>query len=153
VPRIELFLEIAAPMEKVFDLSRSIDVHQASQAKHRERAIAGRTAGLIEAGEEVTWEATHLGYRQKLTSRITAFDRPNHFRDSMVRGAFRRFDHDHYFEPLGPDRTRMRDVFDYTAPCGVLGRLADRLFLQRYMRTLLAGRNAAIKAIAESANC
>lgn len=149
MPRIELVLDIAAPVGRVFDLARSIDVHQQSQTRHREKAVAGRTSGLIEAGETVTWEATHFGIRQRLTSRIDAMTPPVHFRDSMVSGAFAGFMHDHHFEEI-PGGTRMTDVFDYTAPLGWLGKLADVLFLERYMRRLLEGRNGVIKSMAEA---
>ena len=148
MPRLEIVTEIAAPIGRVFDLARSIDAHQQSQTRHRERAVAGRISGLIETGETVTWEAVHFGIRQRLTSRIDAMIRPRHFRDSMVAGAFRSFVHDHHFEEV-PGGTRMTDVFDYVAPLGVLGRLADRLFLERYMLRLLEERNAAIKRMAE----
>ena len=66
-----------------------------------------------------------------------------------MRGAFARFDHDHFFEPHAGG-TRMVDVFDYAAPFGWLGRIAERLFLNRYMRRLLSVRALAIKAVAES---
>jgi ligand-binding SRPBCC domain-containing protein len=150
MPRIEVIAEIKAPIGKVFDLSRSIDLHQESQAAHRERAVAGRISGLIEEGEEVTWEATHFGIRQKLTSRIVEMRRPTYFRDALVRGAFKRFDHDHFFEELPGPRTRVRDVFDYTAPLGPIGRILDALVLERYMRNLIVERNAAIKRKAEA---
>jgi ligand-binding SRPBCC domain-containing protein len=150
MPRIELATHIAAPIERVFDLSRSIDAHQQSQSTHNEMAIAGRTSGLIEAGEQVTWQATHFGVRQSLTSRIESMERPKHFRDSMVSGAFKRIDHDHYFEAESADRTIMRDVFEYEAPLGLIGQLADALFLKRYMRRLLVNRNQVIKELAES---
>ena len=149
MPVINLETLIAAPLEITFDLARSIDLHIESTAHTNEKAVAGRTSGLIGLDEEVTWEATHFGVRQCLTARIVAFDRPHHFRDSMVSGAFQRFDHDHYFEPDGA-HTVMRDVFDYTSPFGVLGNLADWLFLQRYMQRLLVIRNQLIKTVAES---
>ncbi len=149
MPVIELSTLIAEPAPRVFDLARSIDLHTASTAATGERAVAGVTSGLIGPGEQVTWRARHLGVWQSLTSRIEIFERPRHFRDSMVRGAFRRFDHDHFFEPCA-EGTRMRDVFDYTSPLGVLGRLADGLFLERYMRALLVERNRVIKEVAES---
>ncbi len=95
MPAIVLTTEIAAPIETVFDLSRSIDLHIDSTSRTNERVIAGRTSGLIELGESVTWEATHFFVRQQLTVRVEQFDRPHHFRDSMVSGAFTRFDHDH----------------------------------------------------------
>ena len=156
VPLISLTTRIAASCETVFDLSCSIDLHLESTAQTREKAVAGRTSGLIGPGEEVTWEATHFGIRQRLTTRIVEYDRPRHFRDAMVDGAFARFDHDHHFEPTadeaGRETTIMTDTFDYTSPWGPLGRLADWLFLQRYMRRLLQKRNALIKTIAESGN-
>jgi ligand-binding SRPBCC domain-containing protein len=150
MPKIEVVTEIAAPIERVFDLSRNIDVHQRSQARNSERAVAGRTSGLIEMGEDVTWEAVHLGVRQRLTSRIVGMTRPTHFRDSMVAGAFKRLDHDHIFEAMAGGGTRMRDILDYTSPLGLLGDLADVLFLERYMRRLLEERNAVIRRMAES---
>ena len=147
--RIELTTIIAAPIETVFDLARSIDAHATSQASHEEKAVAGRTAGLIEEGEEVTWEAVHFGVRQRLTSRIVAMRRPTYFRDSMVRGAFKRIDHDHIFEAV-PSGTLMKDVFEFESPLGLLGKLADWLVIARYLRRLLEERNQVLKQLAEA---
>jgi len=141
--------EVRAPIERTFDLARNVELHMASTAHTSERAVAGVTRGLMALGEEVTWRARHFGVWQHLTSRITAFERPFHFRDSMVRGAFRRFDHDHFFAQRG-DLTVMRDVFDFEAPFGILGRIADRLFLTDYMRRFLLKRNALIRTVAET---
>jgi ligand-binding SRPBCC domain-containing protein len=149
MPIIDLSIFIAAPPELCFDLARDIDLHIASAGGTKERAIAGVTTGLISLGEEVTWQATHFGIRQRLTSRITMFDRPVHFRDSQVRGTFRHFDHDHFFAAESGG-TVMQDVFDYTSPFGLLGRLADRLFLKSYMTQFLRKRAAAIKRAAEN---
>ncbi|HWZ33568.1 MAG TPA: SRPBCC family protein [Bryobacteraceae bacterium] len=139
---------IRAPQDLCFDLARSVDLHIESMSATGETAVAGVTRGLIGLNEEVTWEATHFLVRQRLTSRITAFDRPSHFRDSQVRGAFRRFDHDHFFASADGG-TQMTDVFDYTSPFGLLGILADHILLERYMRALIARRAEAIKAEAE----
>src|ERR1700733_5245418 len=94
---VRLTTSIAAPPERVFDLARSIDAHQQSAEGTRERAIAGVTQGLIAMGDEVTWEARHFGIKQKLTVRITGFERPHRFQDSMVSGAFKSMRHDHEF--------------------------------------------------------
>ncbi|MEY2557637.1 MAG: hypothetical protein QOE34_1062 [Verrucomicrobiota bacterium] len=149
MPVIELSTEIRAPIERVFDLSRSVDLHVASTAYTGERAVAGVTSGVMSLGQQVTWRARHFGVWHHLTSRITVFDRPVHFRDSLVRGIFRRFDHDHFFA-AADGGTIMRDVFDYQSPLGLLGRIADTLFLTRYMTDLLAIRNGVIKQVAES---
>ncbi len=146
---IKLETLIRAPIERCFDLSRDIDLHMRSTGHTRELAVAGVTTGLIGPGEEVTWQATHFGVRQRLTSRITVYNRPFHFRDSQVRGVFKRFDHDHVFEQGPNGLTMMRDLFDYESPLGWLGVIADRLFLEKYMKSLLKRRNALIKEAAE----
>ena len=141
-------LVIQAPGARCFDLARSVELHVQSTAGTQERAVEGVTFGLLNQNEEVTWEATHLGVRQRLTSRITEFNRPRHFRDSQVRGPFRRFDHDHFFDEDGGN-TIMRDAFDYTSPMGWLGRFVDRIFLEDYMQGFLQKRAEVIKATAE----
>jgi ligand-binding SRPBCC domain-containing protein len=148
MPRIEIATPIDASLEVCFDLARDIDFHVQSAEGTDERAIAGVTSGLIGWGEEVTWEARHFGVRQKLTSRITVFERPFHFRDSQVRGPFARFDHDHLFR-RHEEATIMVDVFDYDSPFGVIGKVADALFLHRYMDRFLRTRALAIQAAAE----
>lgn len=116
---------------------------------HGERAVAGVTSGLIALGEIVTWRAKHFGIWQHLTSQITLFDPPYHFRDSQVRGAFQRFDHDHICIPVA-NGTRLLDLFDYTSPLGIFGKVVDMQILKRYMTKLLWQRNQVIKQIAES---
>jgi hypothetical protein len=73
---IKIVTVIDAPIEICFDLARDIDFHVRSMAETGERAVAGRTTGLIRFGESVTWKAHHLGVVQRFTSRITALDRP-----------------------------------------------------------------------------
>jgi ligand-binding SRPBCC domain-containing protein len=140
---------IAAPRERVFDLARSIDAHQQSTEGTHERAIAGVTRGLIGMGDEVTWEARHFRVKQRLTVRITRFERPSLFEDVMVSGAFKSMKHDHKFIEQ-PSGTLMVDRFEFQSPFGILGRLVDRLFLSGYMRRFLIARNEVLKNLAES---
>ncbi len=149
MPRIILKTEIMAKKEIVFDLSRSIDLHKISTHQTNEKAIAGKTSGLIGLNETVTWRAKHFGIYQNLTSLITQFDSPNFFVDEMVIGAFNDFKHEHHFIDFNGG-TLMTDVFDYKSPFGVLGSLADKLFLKKYMTKLLIERNRIIKEFAET---
>jgi ligand-binding SRPBCC domain-containing protein len=149
MPTIHLHTEIAAPVETVFMLARSIDLHVASMAHAAERAVAGRTAGLIELGESVTWEGRYLGVRQRLKVQITAMDAPHSFTDELVEGAFKSFRHDHRFLPT-PRGTLMIDAFHYTSPLGWLGRFFNFLILNRYVRKMLRVRNPALCAQAEA---
>jgi ligand-binding SRPBCC domain-containing protein len=150
VTTIERRTLIAAPRARVFDLARSIDLHVASTDGTHERAVAGVTSGLIAGGQEVTWEARHFGVMQRFSSRITAFDPPRHFQDTMVRGAFSQFVHDHLFDEAGDGQTTMSDRLVFAAPLGLLGRIVDRLLLASYLGRFLDARNAVIKRVAES---
>jgi ligand-binding SRPBCC domain-containing protein len=147
---IRLAIDVTAPIGRCFDLARSIDAHVQSTAGTGERAVAGRTSGLIEFGEEVTWEARHLGVRQRLTSRITAYDRPRYFQDRMVRGAFAAFEHDHFFEAGPGGVTTVTDVLRFSAPCGAVGWVVERVVLAGHLRRLLEERGRVLKALAES---
>lgn len=146
--RIELSTSILAPIERCFDLSRSIDLELAS-TEGQQRAIAGVTSGLIGLGQEVTWSGRHFGLVISHTSRITAYEFPRYFQDSMLRGAFHSYCHDHYFE-AGNGGTVMKDVVRFSAPYGVLGRIVERVVLERHMRKLLERRNLNIKRAGES---
>ena len=84
MPIIEIHTCIKADKQICFDLARNIDFHQESLQHSNEKAISGKTSGLIELGESVTWVAKHFGFTQKLTSKITEFQLPNNFVDEMV---------------------------------------------------------------------
>ena len=149
MPKIELTTFIHAPIEKVFDLSRSIDLHMESTRQTGEKAIAGKTSGLIGFGQTVTWRAKHFGIWQTLTSKITELDRPNLFVDEMVSGAFKSFRHEHHFTTSG-NQTIMKDIFEFETPLGILGNIFNKLILTHYMTKLLKERNRVIKEASQS---
>jgi len=127
---LRIVTSIAAPVEACFDLSRSIDLHLESMVASGEKAVAGVTAGLIGPDEEVSWQARHFGIQWRMTSRITAYDRPHRFVDEMVRGPFSSFRHEHRFQEEGGG-TLMTDT------------------VGAYLHRLLTIRNVTIKRQAE----
>lgn len=147
----EIYLEtlIDADIHTVFDLARDIDLHQKSTSGTHERAIAGRTSGLIENNETVTWKAKHLGIYQTLTTKIISMEKPFQFTDVMQKGAFRSMHHQHLFRETG-GKTLMTDIFKFESPLWIVGKLFNDIFLTRYLRNFLIRRNELIKATAES---
>lgn len=133
------------PKPELFDLARSIDAHKDSMARSREDAVAGVRTGLISLGEEVTWRAWHFGVPIRMTNRITQMEAPDFFVDEQVRGPFRRFRHVHEFGE-DSDGTTMVDRIEFVAPFGLLGRVAEKLVLARYLRTLIEARNRHLAA-------
>ncbi|WP_312789386.1 SRPBCC family protein [Sphingobacterium sp.] len=150
MPQLILDTVIEAPLKVVFDLARSIDVHMYSTKETGEKAVEGVTTGLIEVGQTVRWRAKHLGVKQTLTVQITAMEKPYYFEDKMIQGVFQSMDHQHHFEELADGKVLMRDIFNFSAPFGVLGRFVGWLFLTAYMRRFLEERNQSIKEVAES---
>ncbi len=148
MPLIKTETLIKADVKTCFNLARNIDVHQESLKHTHEIAVDGKTSGLIELGETVTWEANHLGFVQHLTSKITEFEDSRYFVDEMVAGAFKSFRHEHIFRE-SDNNTLMIDVFYFESPHGILGKVADSLFLKRYMSKLLEKRNNFLKVRAE----
>ena len=146
---IDLSTIIKAPVQRCFDLARSIDMHVLSVDITKERAIAGITSGLINKGETVTWEAIHFGIKQRMTVEITEMNEPYFFSDRMLKGAFRSMYHEHYFSEQD-EYTIMKDHFSYETPYGFAGRLFDVLILKKYMTRFLTMRNRAIKNVAET---
>ncbi len=146
--KLQLFTHIGADPLRCFDLSRDLDLHKRLFEHTQEEAIKGKTSGLIGFGEEVTWRAKHFGLFHLHTSRITGFDSPRFFRDEMTEGRFAVFVHDHFFEPT-EGGTLMRDVLEFQSPLGLLGRVADRLVLKRYLQRFIETRNQALRQEAE----
>lgn len=149
MPRIHLTTFIAAPADRVFDLSRSIDLHKKSMAQTKEEAIAGTTMGLIGLGETVTWKARHLMKTRLLKVRVTAMDRPFSFTDEMDKGDLRAMRHEHYFKQVD-NGTLVIDIFSFETPWGWMGRLVNNFYLEKYFRQLLEQRNQLVKQYAES---
>jgi len=149
MPKLEVITHIAAPPARCFYLALSVDLHAVSARQTQEQIVGGVRSGLLHLGDEVTFRARHFGIWQTLTSKITAYEAPGYFCDEMQQGAFKTMRHAHYFEPEGTD-TIMRDVFEFTSPLGVLGKLADALVLSAYLRRFLEQRGAVVKRYAET---
>src|SRR3954467_5733361 len=83
-----------------------------------------------------------------LTS-IQAWDPPVRFVDVQVRGPYGLWHHTHTFEEV-PGGTLMRDTVRYAIGFGVLGELADRLLVERDLKTIFDARAEAVPALLEA---
>ena len=146
---MQLHTSIAAPVERVFDLARSVDAHLASAGLSAERVVQGREVGLLEKDEEITWEGVHFGIRQRLSVKIVDFQKPNFFRDTMTKGAFSSFTHSHRFR-FENGVTVMNDIIDYKVPFWAAGRIFDWLVLSNYLKRFIEDRNRFLKETAET---
>jgi hypothetical protein len=150
--RFEETTVIDAPIDRCFDLSRSVEVHLLANIHSGEQALAvgGITSGLIGLGQQVTWRAKHFRIWHNLTSETTLLKSPFHLQVTMIHGIFRSMQADHLFRVLPSGATELKDIYAIAAPIPILGSIAESLFLRHYMLALARERNAVIKRLAES---
>jgi ligand-binding SRPBCC domain-containing protein len=149
MPFIHLTTFIAAPQDRVFDLSRSVGLHKASMKHHDEKIIDGTMSGLMNLNDTVTWTAKHLFKQRRLKIKITRLQRPEYFIDEQEVGDFKMMKHEHFFKPI-ENGTIMIDQFHFELSKGIIGRLINNFYLEKYMTQLLKERNKMIKETAES---
>lgn len=147
--QIKITTIINASIEIVFDNCRNIDIHQYSANNTNEKAIAGRTTGLIEIGETVTWKGKHFGFYIQHESNISEMDFPNYFVDKQLKGLFKSFKHEHIFEQK-ENQIIMTDILDYETPFGILGKLFDTISLKNHLTNFILHRNQILKEISEN---
>jgi hypothetical protein len=108
-----------------------------------------RSEGFVGGDDLIHWRGRRLGFQQTHVSRITCFEPPTFFQDTMERGRFRRFEHDHHFSQVG-DHTLMIDYVRFSLPLGLVGRLAGKQIVLPHVVKLVRGRLQMLKRIAES---
>lgn len=84
-----------------------------------------------------------LGIPLKWRSEITSWDPPRRFVDQQVIGPYRKWIHEHTFEPTERG-TLVRDVVDYSAPGGGL---AHALFVKPQLRKIFEHRHRKLQDI------
>lgn len=151
MPYLEDRTLIAAPIERVYHLTRSIDLFQHALKGYGTHAVAGRRSGLLNEHEEVHWASRHLGLNLRLVSQCVEGRLPHVFTVQRSGGVFPRMEHKHIFiEQSGLEGgTLMVNQFSYGAPFGALGAFANPLFLKKYIYKLLQLKNSVIKRVAE----
>ena len=149
MPFIHLTTFIAAPQERVFDLSRSVNLHKYSMNKHQEKIVDGVMSGFMNVNDTVTWKAKHLFKERRLKIKISQLQRPDFFTDEQVEGDFVSMKHEHYFKPI-ENGMIMIDQFHFETPYGFWGKIINGVYLEKYMTRLLSERNKVIKQTAES---
>ena len=85
-----------------------------------------------------------LSARLKWVTEITQVKEPDYFVDIQHKGPFRSWHHQHLFRAIAGG-VEMSDVVHYQPPLGILGRMANRLFLKKQLDDLFDYRRAKIE--------
>ena len=149
MPTIHLTSFIAAPVDRVFDLSRNVGLHKISLDQFGGQAVSGITSGLMNIEDSVTWKGKHLFKTRYFATRITEMKPHEKFTEKMIKGDFKSFGHQHFFKPA-ENGTIVIDILNYETPYGWLGKLVNKFYLNSYLEKLIHHRNEVIRQYAES---
>jgi ligand-binding SRPBCC domain-containing protein len=139
-------IHIGAPIERCFLLATDVEL---TRQTLKMRPAAGRTAGKVVGGDRTVWRGWLLGLPYVHESVVTRYELPGFFQDTMVRGLFRRFQHEYQFIEIG-GQTLLIDRVRFSLPLGMVGRVAGRRLLVPYVVKVLRRRLMRLKLVAES---
>jgi ligand-binding SRPBCC domain-containing protein len=137
---------INAPIERCFLLSTNIELVGQTYGM---KPIEGKLSGLFVAEDRLVWAGWKFGFPQMHESYVTQYEPPAFFQDTMGRGRFKRYQHDHYFYEMN-DRTVLNDKIRFTMPLGIAGRVVAKLVVVPYLSKRLRRRLALLKRVAEN---
>jgi len=104
------------------------------------RPVIANLNSIAGVGSEIVTSfrpLTFLPFRAQWIALITEFEWNHHFADIQKKGPFKRFQHRHEFSAAtrnGVSGTTVRDVIEYDPGFGLLGNLAQKLFIVPSLR-------------------
>jgi len=141
-------IHIHASIERCFLLSTSLElVEQVLEMRPMEGG-SRKTAGFVVGGDRIEWRGWLFGLPQVHESLITRYERPNFFQDTMARGRFERFQHDHRFTEID-GHTLLVDKLRFSLPFGWPGKIMARHVIVPHISGLLRRRMQLLKRVAE----
>jgi ligand-binding SRPBCC domain-containing protein len=147
--KIEFNTHIKAPIERCFDLARSIDFHKISVGPVKEETVAGCTSGLIGPNQRVLMQSRIGSFRFSTELKITKFNPSFFFSYEVVDSTFQSIVHDYYFYDIS-EETVMVNHFYYKLRWGLLGEVINFLFLHNYLTKIITKRNDLLREYAET---
>jgi ligand-binding SRPBCC domain-containing protein len=137
---------INAPIDRCFLLSTSVELVGKTLGM---KPLEGKTNGMLVADDRLLWAGWKFGFPQMHESYVTRYERPAFFQDTMGRGRFKRYQHDHYFYEMD-ERTVLNDKIRFTMPLGFVGRLVGQFVLVPYLSRRLRRRLVLLRKVAQN---
>lgn len=139
-------IHINAPVERCFLLSTHIELIGRPLSM---QPIEGKREGMLEGGDRLVWAGWKFGLPQMHESLITRYERPCFFQETMLRGRFKRFQHDHHFDQID-GYTLLTDKLRFSMHLGWPGKKVGKYVFLPYLSKTLRQRLELVKRVAES---
>lgn len=140
---------MAAPVERVYDLSRHVALYRMLFQNRKESFSSGAGSNLLGKDETVSIVVKHAGKSRMMMIKVTDLKRPHSFIETQVKGDLENFKHEHHFKPVA-NGTIIIDLVEYGMPRDLIGKLFGKIYFRKYMEELLHKRNEIIRSYAET---
>ena len=147
--RIHLTTFIAAPMERVFDLTRHVALYRFLFNSRKELFSSGGSSNLLSQGETVSITAKHGGKTRLSMLRIASLEKPVRYVEEQWKGHLQHFRNEHHFKPA-ENGTILINLVEFGPPTDIIDRLLGRFYLRKYLEELIQARAELIRKYAET---
>jgi ligand-binding SRPBCC domain-containing protein len=137
---------VNAPLDRCFLLGTSIKLVSRTLKMH---ALERDENELIQPNDRLIWHGWKFGLPQMHETRVTAYDRPHYFQDSMGRGRFKRYQHEHTFTEID-GHTLLHDKIRFSLPLGWVGDMVAKTLIVPYIAGMLHRHLQLLKRVAET---
>lgn len=140
----ELFVyrsQIPASAKDVYDWHALPDALTRLTPPWENARVIEQTGGIEEVGSRVTIRLRVGPFSQTWTAEHTACEPGQMFRDVMISGPFRRWEHTHLFISNGETSSWLEDRVEYEFPLGWLGKLLGGAYTKRRLTRMFEFRH------------
>jgi ligand-binding SRPBCC domain-containing protein len=146
---IHLTTFIAAPIERVFDLSRHLAIYKQVFQSRKAEFRSGAASSLLSPGETISVLGKIAGKNRMTMLKLTKLQRPLSFTEEQVKGDLESYKHEHHFKPA-QNGTIVIDILEYGPPRDMIGRIVARIRMKKYLEEFIGKRNETIRNYAET---
>jgi uncharacterized protein len=140
----EIFIfqsRMPASAEEVFQFHMETDALERLTPPWDQVRVVSRTGGIEQLGSLTTLRVSVGIFSQNWIAEHRRCVPGKMFKDVMVKGPFRKWEHTHEFQAEGPDSSWLEDRVEYEFPLGWLGRLIGGAYTKRRLQRLFEWRH------------
>ena len=138
-----MYIAAACPLPRnaVYDWHAQPDALTRLTPPWENARVVEQTGGIDQLGSRVKIRVRVGPISQVWTAEHTACEPGRMFRDVMVSGPFRRWQHTHLFIPDGTSSSWLEDRVEYEFPLGWLGKLVGGAYTRRRLSRMFEFRH------------
>ena len=153
MPRLQFVTEITASQERVWAFHCTLDALEILTPPGTKVKLP-EPRPTLGPNVRITIVVTQppVPFPLRWESVMTAWEPPLRFVDEQgTFGPWKSWHHEHKFERIDAETTRLTDTIDYVPPFGPLGTIADALFLRRQITGAFTYRHQKTKELLDAA--